>query len=157
MIQPKLQKGKSSKKEEPQLIIAEQPEPEPQIPQEQAEEEKKQPVKKRQRKAAAKKVQKAARKKPEPPKPREDVIIPDSIENKDSKSEEPIINCCQTCSNRNCLRAVNIDSVDLFIKCVKSRAYITSLIEHMAPELRYSALEKAISMNRVEILEVLLS
>jgi hypothetical protein len=27
----------------------------------------------------------------------------------------------------------------------------------MAPELRYSALEKAISMNRVEILEVLLS
>jgi hypothetical protein len=34
MIQPKLQKGKSSKKEEVAMIIAEQPEPEPQIPKE---------------------------------------------------------------------------------------------------------------------------
>lgn len=34
---------------------------------------------------------------------------------------------------------------------------MSSLIEHIAPELRYSALEKAIQFNRVEILEILLT
>jgi len=44
----------------------------------------------------------------------------------------------------------------LLITCVKSKAQISSLIEGLSPEARFSALETAIALNRVEILEALL-
>ena len=41
--------------------------------------------------------------------------------------------------------------------CLKKRAQVSSLIERIAPETTYSALETAIKLNRVDILETLLS
>ncbi len=41
--------------------------------------------------------------------------------------------------------------------CLKQKAQVTSLIERLAPETYYSALETAIKLNRVDILETLLS
>jgi len=67
------------------------------------------------------------------------------------------LNGGQTIANRNCIRAVLINSPDLFIKCVKSRAHISSLLERQGPDYQFSALELAISLNRVEILDILLS
>ena len=41
--------------------------------------------------------------------------------------------------------------------CLKQRAQITSLIERLAPESCYSALETAINLNRADIVETMLS
>ena len=41
--------------------------------------------------------------------------------------------------------------------CLKKRAQVSSLIERIAPETTYSALETAIKLNRADILETLLS
>ncbi|CDW79015.1 nad(+) adp-ribosyltransferase-3 [Stylonychia lemnae] len=111
--------------------------------------------KKRVKKAAAKKAAKP-KKVVEPVPLREEVEIPDVIKIFQSQDQEPQINCCQTCSNRNGIRSVLINSVDLFIKCQKSRAHVSSLIEQMGPELRYSALDRAVQLNRLDILEILL-
>lgn len=55
------------------------------------------------------------------------------------------------------MRAVTINSIELFDHCLQSRAYITSVIEQLAPELRFTSLEMAIANNRLEILEILLN
>lgn len=41
--------------------------------------------------------------------------------------------------------------------CLKKRAQVSSLFERLAPETTYSAIETAIKLNRVDILETLLS
>lgn len=89
--------------------------------------------------------------------PREDVKIPELIEVFDSEEPELLAFCCQTCANRNVNRAAKVGSHDLFMVCLKKRAQISSLIERIAPETTYSALETAIKLNRVDILETLLS
>jgi hypothetical protein len=69
-----------------------------------------------------------------PPEERKDVDIPEIVFAKESDNQEPFLNGGQTIANRNCIRAVIINSPDLFVKCMKSRAQVSSLIEQMAPE-----------------------
>lgn len=66
--------------------------------------------------------------------PREDIVIPDIVESLESLNDEPYINGGQTVANRNCIRAVIINSPDLFIKCVKARAHISSIMERQGPD-----------------------
>ena len=41
--------------------------------------------------------------------------------------------------------------------CIVARASVTSLLEHMSPEMRFSAIERAVQLNRHALLELLLA
>jgi hypothetical protein len=86
--------------------------------------------------------------------PREEVKIPEALE---AFTSPEINHCCQTCANRSVYVSAIINSHDLFMLCLKSRATVSSLLEQLSPEIHITVVEEAIKMNRCDILETLLS
>jgi hypothetical protein len=88
--------------------------------------------------------------------PNEDVEVPDQVPVKTGAGSNLRLEGSQTQINKEPLRATEIGDHVLFERCVKGRGFVTSLLEWQSPEQTFTCLERAIALNRVDILKTLL-
>ena len=75
----------------------------------------------------------------------------------DSKESSLYLGCCVTCSNRNCIRAVKTNNMNLLKQCIHSRNDISSLNEAWSIADQTTPIQYAVRNNNKEMITELLN
>ncbi len=74
----------------------------------------------------------------------------------EAEDNQPFLDCCIRCNNKNVIRAANINNEKLLKKCIDETKKISSLLAYWAPEAKFNALDIMIKHNRHDMLEIMM-
>lgn len=74
----------------------------------------------------------------------------------ESEDDEPFLNCCIRCNNKNVIRAAETGNEKLLKKCIDEKRKISSLTAFWSPEVKITGLDLMIKHNRHNMLEMLM-
>jgi hypothetical protein len=128
------------------------------------DEEDSQPVKKRKIAPGKAKNEKQPKAKKPPKRPTEfkkgkwnpDIELIDVDKHKESFINEPFLDCCIRCNNKNIIRAAITGNDKLLKAGIASKEKISSLTAYWSPEVKWTSLEYMVSNNEHDLLEILL-